>query len=188
MEKMLVVALGETKGQADRMLASRAFSLLGKRAISTSVCVRAHGHGIAKTEDFSLPAYADRRDVPLPEVQFTKSLSSEQKALKEKEKASWTALSSAEKVALYRIKFNETFAEMNKGSSEWKTILGGTLFFIGLTAFVVIWQRMYVFGPIPRTFTDEWKAMQTKRMLDMRVNPIDGFSNKWDYEKNEWKK
>ncbi|XP_033001506.1 cytochrome c oxidase subunit 4 isoform 1, mitochondrial-like [Lacerta agilis] len=170
------------------MLASLAFSLLGKRAISTSVFVRAHGCGIAKMEDFSLPAYNDRRGVPLPEIEFTTSLSLEQKSLKEKGKASRTALSSAEKVALYRIKFNETFAEMNKGSSEWKTVFGGALFFIGLAAFVVIWQRMYVFGPIPHTFTDEWKAMQTKRMLDMRVNPVQGFSDKWDYNKNEWKK
>ncbi|XP_061449692.1 cytochrome c oxidase subunit 4 isoform 1, mitochondrial [Rhineura floridana] len=170
------------------MLASRAFSLLGKRAISTSVCVRAHEHGIAKTEDYSMPVYYDAKDLPLPEVQYTKSLSSEQKTLKEKEKASWSALSPDEKVALYRIKFHQTFAEMNRKSSEWKTVIGGVFFFLGFSGLIALWQRYYVYGPLPHTFTDEWKAMQTKRMLDMRVNPIQGFSAKWDYDKNEWKK
>ncbi|XP_044283981.1 cytochrome c oxidase subunit 4 isoform 1, mitochondrial [Varanus komodoensis] len=170
------------------MLASRAFSLLGKRSISTSICVRAHGHGIVKTEDFSLPAYIDLRTLPLPAATYTKVLSAEQRALKEKEKASWSALSVDEKVELYRIKFKETYAEMNKGSAEWKTIIGGVCLFLGLTGLLYIWQNKYVCGPLPHTVSDEWKAMQTKRMLDLRVNPIEGISSKWDYEKNEWKK
>ncbi|XP_048673113.1 cytochrome c oxidase subunit 4 isoform 1, mitochondrial isoform X2 [Caretta caretta] len=168
------------------MLASRAFSLIGKRAISTSICLR--GHGVAKVEDFSLPGYTDRRDIPLPQLEYVRNLSAEQKALKEKEKASWSALSTDEKVGLYRIKFCETFAEMNRGSNEWKTVSGGMLFFLGFTALIVIWQRLYVYGPVPHTFSEEWVAMQTKRMLDMRVNPVEGFSAKWDYDKNEWKK
>ncbi|XP_015282577.1 PREDICTED: cytochrome c oxidase subunit 4 isoform 1, mitochondrial [Gekko japonicus] len=170
------------------MLASRACSLIGKRAISTSICVRAHGHGIVKAEDFSVPAYVDCRATPLPPIDYTKSLSSEQKALKEKEKASWASLSVDEKVALYRIKFHETYAEMNRGSNEWKTVFGGVFFFLALTGLIFIWQKKYVLGPVPHTLSDEWVAMQTKRMLDMRVNPVQGLSSKWDYEKNEWKK
>ena len=45
-----------------------------------------------------------------------------------------------------------------------------------------------VYGPVPHTLEEEWVAKQTKRMLDMKVNPIQGFAAKWDYDKNEWKK
>ncbi|KFW72959.1 hypothetical protein AS28_04090, partial [Pygoscelis adeliae] len=144
--------------------------------------------GVVKAEDFSLPAYVDRRDVPLPEVAFVRDLSAQQKALKEKEKASWTALSVDEKVELYRIKFNESYAEMNRGSNEWKTVLGGVLFFLGVTGLILIWQKHYMYGPVPHTFSEEWLSMQTKRMLDMRINPVEGISSQWDFEKNEWKK
>lgn len=39
----------------------------------------------------------------------------------------------------------------------------------------------------PRSFEEEWQAKQLKRTLDMRMNPIEGFAAKWDYEKGQWK-
>uniref|UniRef100_A0A384D2E8 Cytochrome c oxidase subunit 4 n=2 Tax=Ursus maritimus TaxID=29073 RepID=A0A384D2E8_URSMA len=171
----------------ERMLATRVFSLIGKRAISTSVCLRAHG-SVVKSEDYALPSYVDRRDYPLPDVAHVRDLSASQKALKEKEKAPWSSLSIDEKVELYRMKFNESFAEMNRSTNEWKTVVGTAMFFIGFTALILIWEKHYVYGPVPHTLEEEWVAKQTKRMLDMKVSPIQGFSAKWDYDKNEWKK
>lgn len=45
-----------------------------------------------------------------------------------------------------------------------------------------------MYGPVLHTFSDEWLSMKTKRMLDMQVNPMEGISSHWDFEKNEWKK
>ncbi|XP_032830556.1 cytochrome c oxidase subunit 4 isoform 1, mitochondrial [Petromyzon marinus] len=169
------------------MLAARMLSLMGRRTLATTAA--RHGHAVvAKPEEWSLPQYTDRTDVPLPDIPYVRDLASHQLALKEKEKGPWTALSQAEKLALYRIMFNKTYAEMDQPSHEWKTVLGAVFFFFGLTGLLIIWQRHFVFGPVPHTLSEEWVAMSTKRMLDMRVNPVEGFSSKWDYEKNEWKK
>ena len=90
--------------------------------------------------------------------------------------------------SVYRLKFKESFAEMNRSTNEWKTVVGAAMFFIGFTALLLIWEKHYVYGPIPHTFEEEWVAKQTKKMLDMKVAPVQGFSAKWDYDKNEWKK
>lgn len=44
---------------------------------------------------------------------------------------------------MYRLQFHETFAEMNRRSNEWKTVLGCVFFFCGFTALLIWWQRVY---------------------------------------------
>uniref|UniRef100_A0ACB8F783 Uncharacterized protein n=1 Tax=Sphaerodactylus townsendi TaxID=933632 RepID=A0ACB8F783_9SAUR len=143
---------------------------------------------VITAEDASVPRYFDNRVHPFPDVPYRKELDASQKSLKEKEKGSWKQLSHEEKVALYRLKFHQNYAEMNKPSNEWKTVVGGVFIFFGITGIIVWGQRHFVFPPKPHTLDDEWKAMQVKRMLDMRVSPVQGFAAKWDYDKNEWKK
>uniref|UniRef100_W5MG49 Cytochrome c oxidase subunit 4 n=1 Tax=Lepisosteus oculatus TaxID=7918 RepID=W5MG49_LEPOC len=153
-----------------------------------SVRTASHGHGVAKQADMSLPMYWDRRDTPLPDVPYQRELSGPQESLKLKERGSWKELTREEQIALYRMMFKQSYAEMKKPSNEWKTVVGGVFIFIGITSLVVWWQRVFVYPPRPHTLTDEWKAMQAKRMIDMRVNPVEGLSAKWDYERKEWKK
>ncbi|XP_075045444.1 cytochrome c oxidase subunit 4 isoform 1, mitochondrial [Mixophyes fleayi] len=168
------------------MLSSRVLSLIGKRVLSTSACL--NGHATVAVPEYTLPKYFDHRGVPLPEVSYLADLTPDQKSLKDKEKGTWASLSAKEKVDLYYIKFHDTYADMNKGTNEWKTALGTVLIFMGFTAFIFMWQRKYVFGEIPHTLSDDWVAMQTKKMLDMRAGPIEGLSSKWDFENNQWKK
>ncbi|KAM9296978.1 cytochrome c oxidase subunit 4 isoform 2, mitochondrial [Gastrophryne carolinensis] len=164
--------------------------LLAKLRVLGACSVRAaHGHESADAVPyFTKPVYHDNRAVPLPDIPFQESLSSQEKALKEKEKGPWKQLSTEEKLSLYRIKFNQTYAEMNRPSHEWKTVIGGIFFFFGITGLIVWWQHEHVLPELPHTLEEDWKAMQARRMLDLHVGPVQGFSSKWDYEKNEWKK
>ncbi|XDA82534.1 hypothetical protein R6Z07F_012449 [Ovis aries] len=156
---------------------------LGIRGIHTPGST---AHGKEKMPPYT--NYHAQRSYPMPDEPFCMELNAEQRALKEKEKGSWTQLSHAEKVALYRLQFHETFAEMNRRSNEWKTVMGCVFFFCGFTGLLIWWQRVYVFPKKPITLTDEWKAQQLQRTLDMKGNPVQGLASRWDYERKEWKK
>ncbi|XP_064154210.1 cytochrome c oxidase subunit 4 isoform 2, mitochondrial isoform X2 [Anguilla rostrata] len=174
-----------------QLTTGRLGSLLTKRmmtvATSTSARMSSHGHEVSEQTDMSLPMYWDRTDRPLPDKPYQDTLSASEKSLKQKEKGPWNQLSNEEKLALYKLKFNQTYAEMTKPSSEWKTVIGAICVFLGLTGLVIIWQRHFVFPQRPRSFEEDWQAKQVQRMLDMRMNPVEGFSAKWDYEKKQWK-
>ncbi|XP_078274821.1 cytochrome c oxidase subunit 4 isoform 1, mitochondrial-like [Rhinoraja longicauda] len=167
----------------------RGANLVRARNLLSAACVRTvHGHEIVKQEDMTVPMYCDRKDTPLPDIPYFRELNAEQTALKEKEKSSWTNLTNEEKVALYRVAFHQSYMEMSRKSNEWKTVLGGMFIFIGFTGLIVWWQTANVYPSQPHTFNEEWQRKQIKRMLDMRMNPVEGIASKWDYEKNEWKK
>ncbi len=45
-----------------------------------------------------------------------------------------------------------------------------------------------VYDDLPITIRDEeYMKAQVQRIIDMRVNPIEGFTSNFDYKKNEWK-
>ncbi|XP_029910852.1 cytochrome c oxidase subunit 4 isoform 2, mitochondrial [Myripristis murdjan] len=173
------------------LTAGRVGSLLARRAtaaLSTSSArMASHSHEVSESIDMSQPMYWDRLDTPLPDRPYKDVLTAADKSLKQKEKGPWTQLTKEEKIALYRLMFCQTYPEMKQPTAEWKTVMGGIFIFIGITGLVVLWQTYYVYPAHPRTFDKEWQAQQVKRMLDMRINPVEGFSAKWDYEKGQWK-
>ncbi|XP_022244890.1 uncharacterized protein LOC106462058 isoform X2 [Limulus polyphemus] len=113
------------------------------------------------------PSYIDRTDFPMPAIRF-KENSQEIITLREKEKDDWRKLTMDEKKALYRASFCQTFAEMKAPTGEWKSVLA-------------------VYQPMPESFSPERKAAQFQRMIDLRINPIEGLTSNYDYENNRWK-
>ncbi|XP_008316518.1 cytochrome c oxidase subunit 4 isoform 2, mitochondrial [Cynoglossus semilaevis] len=171
-----------TTGRLGSLLARRVTAALS----SSSVRMASHSHEVSQT-DMSQPMYVDRLDIPLPDKPYKDNLSAEEQSLKKKEEGPWSQLTKEEKIALYRMMFCQTFPEMKQPSDEWKTVVGVALIFLGISGLVVWWQKVFVYPKTPRTFDEEWQAKQLKRMLDMRANPVEGFSAKWDYEKGQWK-
>lgn len=130
--------------------------------------------------------YIDKLDFPMPAIRF-KENTPEIMALREKEKGDWKNLTIDEKKTLYRASFRQTFAEIRAPTGEWKLILGWTLGAISLGLWIFMWMKKFVYPPLPESFTPEGKAATLKRMIQLRVNPIEGLASKFDYEKGQWK-
>jgi len=54
---------------------------------------------------------------------------------------------------------------------------------------LTVFFMLTVYPPMPDTITNEEKrSAQLRRMIDIRVDPIDGLTSNWDYDNNRWKK
>jgi cytochrome c oxidase subunit 4 len=134
------------------------------------------------------PYYVDRNDFPMPAIRF-RADTPDIKALREKEKGDWKNLSIAEKKALYRASFCQTFAEMEAPTGEWKSVLGYTLLCCSLALWAYMGLGIFVYGSdLPETFSESRQKAQLKRMIELRMNPIEGISANFDFEKGEYKK
>jgi cytochrome c oxidase subunit 4 len=131
--------------------------------------------------------YNDRIMSPFPAIRF-KEDTPDIKALREKERGDWKKLSIEDKKALYRASFCQTFAEMRAPTGRWKSTIGCAIGFIALSWWMYVWAKVYVYPPVPKTLSLENRQAQLRRMIDLRVDQVDGLSSKWDYENNRWKK
>jgi len=132
-------------------------------------------------------SYMDHIALPLPAIRFKEDTPDIQ-VLREKEKGDWKKLTVEEKKALYRASFCQTYSEMRAPTGQWKSIMGCTLLLVGLSYWVYIWPKIFVYPPLPESFSLERRQAQLQRMIDMRVDNIDGLTSHWDYENNRWKK
>ncbi|XP_015915046.1 cytochrome c oxidase subunit 4 isoform 1, mitochondrial [Parasteatoda tepidariorum] len=130
--------------------------------------------------------YIDRVDYPMPAIRFREN-TPESKALREKEKEDWKKLTLEEKKALYRHSFCLTFSEQRAPNGDWKYMIGGTFAFMGLMLWAYYLMKIYVYPPLPYSMTPEHQSKMLERMIQLRVDPIDGLTSKYDYENNKWK-
>jgi len=132
-------------------------------------------------------SYVDHINNPFPAIRFRETTPDIQ-AIREKEKGDWKKLNIEEKKALYRASFCQTYAEMQAPTGIWKQNIGVSLMFISAALWIFIFLKFFVYPPLPSSFSLESRQAQLRRMIDMRVDPIDGLASKWDYENNRWKK
>ncbi|KAL0812165.1 hypothetical protein ABMA28_009542 [Loxostege sticticalis] len=130
--------------------------------------------------------YKDDAHFPFPAVRF-KENTRDICALREKEKGDWKQLCCEEKKALYRASFCQTFSEFQHPTGQWKFVLGCVLITTSFAFWVAMFQHYYVHEPLPVSLSKAAQKAQLRRMLEIRVNPIDGISSKWDYDNDRWK-
>jgi len=189
------------------MLARRQLIKLASRSLSTTSCMKGEVQvpGGGEFQPFPIKTkignrevvgfgmngeenYLDNLNAPFPAIRF-KEETPEIVKIKAKEEGDWKKMTLEEKKALYRHSFCQTICELQEPTGEWKKVAGITLIFASFAIWGVIWLKMFVYDLQPTTVSDqEHVKAQVQRMIDMRVNPIQGMASRYDYEKNEWKK
>jgi len=132
--------------------------------------------------------YIDSVMHPFPAIRF-KEDAGDISMLREKEKGDWKKLTLEEKKVLYRASFCQTLAEVEAPTGEWKSILGIMLVGLSLGFWGFLFIAFNAYAPMPDTIVNEEKVKaQIDRMIALRVNPVEGLTSNYDYEKGEWKK
>lgn len=207
MKKVVKMAMSR-KALVTSLIARRQLVKLVQRSLSTTPCWKGgYGAGVpggGERQDLPIKVDIGKREVvgfgmngeenyidslhaPFPAIRFKEETADIVK-IKQKEAGDWKKLTLEEKKALYRHSFCQTLTELNEPSGEWKKIGGIVLFFISLGLWGIIWLKMFVYDMPVKTIADEELVKaQIKRMIDMRVNPIQGMASRYDYENNKWK-
>merc|ERR1711971_1402965 len=122
------------------------------------------------------------------EVTYIDSVMAPFPAIRLKEQGDWKKLTLEEKNTLYRASFCQTLAEVEAPSGDWKSIIGVVLVLVSVGLWGFLWCKAYLYGALPESVTSEEKQKaQIDRMIALRMQPIDGVSSKYDYEKGKWK-
>ncbi|CAH1778614.1 unnamed protein product [Owenia fusiformis] len=132
-------------------------------------------------------SYMDREEMPFPAIRF-KENTDDVLALRELEKGDWSNMTIEEKKALYRSSYRLTFAEMFAPTGEWKAVFAAFMVCLGVTGWIVIFMKKFVYSPYPETITPEYQQKNLERMIAQRQGIVEGVASKWDYENNRWKK
>merc|ERR1712055_549035 len=123
------------------------------------------------------------------EVTYIDSVMAPFPAIRVKEdQGDWKKLTLEEKKVLYRASFCQTLAEVEAPTGERKSVIGLTLVGISIGVWGYLWMKSFVYGELPDSITNEEKVKaQIDRMVVMRVNPVEGLTSNYDYEKGRWK-
>lgn len=188
-------------GRIVRALAQQA-RISSTRAVSTSSALLQHAQILPDNVNEHFPAlgnrdivgfgtrgdpnYADVLEFPFPAVRFREN-TPELLALRQKAKDSWKSLSLEEKKTLYRADYCRTFAELEAPTGESRSILAGVLWALAVTGWFLIFIKLYVYPPRPRTNNKEWQEATVEKFVKQRQGHIQGVASLWDYEKGQWK-
>merc|ERR1712211_214347 len=131
--------------------------------------------------------YVDSVMSPFPVIRF-KEDKGEIAVLREKEKGDWKKLTLEEKSPVPGIFLPNPG---RSGGTHWRVEIniGCVLISVSVGLWGYLWMKAYVYPPSPETITNEEKMKaQIDRMIAMRVNPFEGLTSNYDYDKGEWKK